>query len=136
MGKTIQHILLLACAVVAPAWSGTGCAGDRYHRSTGDYVDDRSITSRVKSALLADKAVSGFDVKGQTYEGMVQLSGFVDSRSEKERAGELARDVHGVRTAKNDLIVKAPESRLQQKGKCISLGPILVIMIVPAQLGV
>jgi hyperosmotically inducible protein len=106
--RILRCLLLSGCVVVAPVWLTAGCAGDRYHRSTGEYLDDKSLSTRVKAALLADKVVSGLDVKVQTYEGVVQLSGFVDTPAQQQRAAEIARTVHGVREVRNDLIAKAP----------------------------
>jgi hyperosmotically inducible protein len=93
--------LALALAIVAP-----GCAGDRHHQSTGEYIDDSAITSKVKAALLADKNVSGLAVKVKTYKRVVQLSGFVDNQDQKQRAGEIARGIHGVEAVKNDITIK------------------------------
>ncbi len=83
-----------------------GCAGNRYERSTGEYIDDKSITAKVKADLFAGKEVSGFAVKVETYKGVVQLSGFVDTAQQKNRAGEIARNVKGVKEVRNNIIVK------------------------------
>jgi hypothetical protein len=101
--KTIKHIVLAS----ALSMMFVGCAGDRYHRSTGAYIDDKSTTAKVKADLLSDPIVKGSQVKVQTYGGKVQLAGFVDSQQQKNRAGEIARRVNGVQWVKNDLIVKA-----------------------------
>jgi hyperosmotically inducible protein len=77
--KKHAQSLVFSSAVVAPALLNTGCAEDPHHRSTGQYVDEWSVSTRVKSAMLADKMVNGTDVKVQTYGGVVQLCGFVDS---------------------------------------------------------
>src|SRR5687767_6224397 len=95
--------LLIALAVVGIA---PGCAGDRHNQSTGEYIDDSAITSKVKAALLADKGVSGMAVKVKTYKRVVQLSGFVDTAEQKNRAGEIARGITGVEAVKNDVTVK------------------------------
>lgn len=83
-----------------------GCAGDDTRQSTGQYIDDSAITAKVKSKLLSDDEVSGLAVEIETYKGVVQLSGFVDSEREKRRAEDLAEDVPGVRSVQNDLQVK------------------------------
>ncbi|MDB6059634.1 MAG: uncharacterized protein JWO95_3478 [Verrucomicrobiales bacterium] len=100
--KTIKNIVLAAALSVV----FVGCAGDRYHRSTGAYIDDKSTTAKVKADLLADPCVRGTQVKVKTYHSKVQLSGFVDTQMEKDRAAEVARRVNGVQWVKNDLIVK------------------------------
>jgi hypothetical protein len=84
----------------------TGCSGDRYNQSTGEKIDDAAVTSKVKGELLADPDVKGLAIKVKTYKGEVQLSGFVDSQAQKNRAGEIARAVKGVQWVKNDVIVK------------------------------
>jgi osmotically-inducible protein OsmY len=81
-----------------------GCAGAG--SSTGLYVDDSVITSKVKARLYKDKTTSGWDIKVATKDGVVQLSGFVKSEEEKAKAGELAKGVKGVKSIANDLIVK------------------------------
>jgi osmotically-inducible protein OsmY len=84
----------------------SGCAGDRYHESTGEYVDDSSLTTRVKSALAEDEyKFSG--VKVVTFKGTVQLSGFVDDRAQKSRAGSIAKGVQGVKEVENNITVKS-----------------------------
>lgn len=83
-----------------------GCSGGDTRQSTGQYIDDSAITAKVKSKLLSDDEVSGLAVEVETYKGVVQLSGFVDSNDEKRRAENLAEDVPGVRNVQNDLQVK------------------------------
>jgi len=104
--KTIKNIVLSAGLASAIALVFAGCPGDRYHRSTGAYVDDKSTTAKVKADLITDQLVRGSQVKVQTYQGRVQLSGFVDTAQQKQRAGEIARRVNGVQWVKNDLLVK------------------------------
>jgi hyperosmotically inducible periplasmic protein len=100
-------ILCVAFALAASAVAGlTGCAGDRYHDSTGEYIDDSSVTARVKSAL-GDDSYKYPDVKVMTFKGTVQLSGFVDDRTQKERAGRIAKGVQGVKDVDNNITVKA-----------------------------
>jgi osmotically-inducible protein OsmY len=98
--------LMLFLALGGLALTSAGCAGTRYHRSTGAYLDDKGITTRVKTALFRDPMVSGFDVHVNTFRGDVQLSGFVDSQQQKERAAEIAREVSGVQAVTNNLEVK------------------------------
>jgi len=97
---------MLCVALSGIALTGTGCAGDRYQRSTGAYIDDKGISTRVKTALFRDPNVSGFDVHVNTFRGDVQLSGFVDTPEQKEHAAALAREVSGVRAVTNNLEVK------------------------------
>ena len=106
MKKMLQTagVLTLTLALFSPAI--TGCSGSRYKQSTGEYVDDSATTSKVKAALLKDPEVKGLAVKVKTYKGEVQLSGFVNSQHEKDRAGEIARSINGVQWVNNDIRVK------------------------------
>lgn len=83
------------------------CAETGGHRSTGQTFDDASITARVKTAFAANPDVDAMDVKVETYKGEVQLSGYADSSSQIARATEIAREVDGVRSVKNDLRLKS-----------------------------
>lgn len=100
--RTLLAAALLACGALTTA----GCAASGNNRSTGEVVDDSSITAKVKSALLAEKDVNSLDIKVKTYDGTVQLSGFVDSQWQVEKAEQVAANVHGVRHVTNDLIRK------------------------------
>lgn len=86
-----------------------GCAGAG--EKTGQYVDDATITSKVKTAFATDKTVSAMEVSVDTNNGNVRLSGFVDSEAEKRRAEEIARSVSGVRTVTNALVVQSESAR-------------------------
>src|SRR5476651_1041454 len=83
-----------------------GCASTSTRDSTGQYVDDSVITTKVKSALLKDDAVKSFAVSVETVKGVVQLSGFVNTAVQKTDAGEDAMAVKGVTSVSNNLIVK------------------------------
>src|SRR4051812_13763835 len=90
---------LIAALLVTPAITQfTGCAGTATRESTGEYVDDASITTKVKAEFARDQAVKATDVKVETFKGTVQLSGFVNTAAEKSRAAEIASGVAGVRT--------------------------------------
>ena len=78
------------------------CAGDASHRSTDQYVDDKTISARVNTALLADKDVKSSQIEVTTYNGVVQLSGFVESPEQAQRAVVVAQKVDGVKSVKND----------------------------------
>ncbi len=98
MGRFL--LLLLAIAVLA------GCAATRTQESTGEYVDDSTITAKVKAAILGDPALKVFQISVETFKGVVQLSGFVNSPQVVSRAGEVAGRVSGVKSVKNNLLVK------------------------------
>ncbi len=84
----------------------TGCAGTATKESTGEYVDDSSITMKVKSAFVSDPVVKAIDVKVETFKGVVQLSGFVATAAEKAQAGRVAATIKGVTDVKNNIAVK------------------------------
>src|ERR1041384_5042717 len=69
----------------------TGCAGNRYDRSTGESIDDTATTGRVKSALGSDSIYKYPDVKVTTFKGTVQLSGFVESGDQKSKATDITK---------------------------------------------
>lgn len=82
------------------------CAGTANESSTGEYIDDTVLTSRVKSALLNDPDVSGLTVNVESFKGTVQLSGFVKTVAERNKALKLARAVNGVKRIKNDILIR------------------------------
>ena len=84
----------------APAQSTT--------RSVGTAIDDSGITMRVKSAFVADPDVKSLDITVETRKGEVQLSGFVDSQAQIDRAVDIARRTQGVSAVQNKLALKTP----------------------------
>jgi osmotically-inducible protein OsmY len=82
------------------------CASTPKQASTGEYLDDSVITTKVKSLLAADDFLKSFQIGVKTYKGTVQLNGFVNSQKAVDKAGQIARSVKGVTSVKNDLIVK------------------------------
>jgi osmotically-inducible protein OsmY len=83
-----------------------GCAGTATHESTGEYVTDSWITTKVKAALVDDPAVKATEVNVETFKGQVQLSGFVSSQTAMNEAVRVARGIKGVTSVKNDMRVK------------------------------
>ena len=92
-------LLMLIATLVA-------CASTSKQSGMGEYVDDSVITDKVKTMLAADDFFKSFEISVQTYKGIVQLSGFVDSQKAVDRASEVARGVGGVKSVTNNLIVK------------------------------
>jgi osmotically-inducible protein OsmY len=74
-----------------------GCAATQKHESTGQYIDDSVITTNVKAAILDEPSLKVFQISVKTYQGVVQLSGFVDSAQSVKKAGEVAGRVEGVK---------------------------------------
>jgi osmotically-inducible protein OsmY len=93
-------VLLLLIASLA------ACASTPTRESTGEYVDDSVITTKVKSLLAADDFLKSFQIGVESYKGVVQLSGFVNSQKAVDKAIEITRSVQGVKSIKNDLIIK------------------------------
>lgn len=83
-----------------------GCGSTRTQESTGQYIDDSVITTKVKAKIAADEILKSFSISVETFKGVVQLSGFVDSQLTVDKAGRIAYSVEGVRSVKNDLVVK------------------------------
>ena len=99
--KIVLFFLLVSLVVAFAA-----CGSTDTRRSTGEYVDDTVITTKVKSQLAADDFLKSFQINVDTHEGIVQLSGFVDSQEAVNKAVSIARGVQGVTSVKNDLVVK------------------------------
>lgn len=100
-----NDIRMIAMAgVLAAALSG--CAGTQSKESTGEMLDDSVITTKVKSALLAEKAVDSTTISVETFKGRVLLAGYVKSPDQRQRAEGVARSVGGVKAVNNKLEVK------------------------------
>jgi len=86
-----------------------GCAATSTHEGTGQYFDDSVITTKVKAAILDEPSLKSAEINVETFKGTVQLSGFVSSRAAVDKAVEVARQVKGVTSVKNDMIVKGQQ---------------------------
>ena len=85
-----------------------GCAVTGGQSSVGQYVDDTTITSRVKTRFAKDDQVSASRIQVETLNGTVQLAGFVPTQDEKDRAGAIAREVPDVKEVRNNIVVRPP----------------------------
>lgn len=83
-----------------------GCASTAKQEGTGEYVDDTVLTGKVKAAIFNDPALSSAEINVETFKGVVQLSGFVNSREDINKAIQVARGVKGVTSVKNDMRLK------------------------------
>src|ERR1039457_6131759 len=99
-----HSLVVLLLAVLATL--AAACASTPTQESTGGYVDDSTITAKIKTNLVQEPKVSATDVHVKTYKGVVDLSGFVDSQSQISQAGIVAAQVSGVKSVHNNLIVK------------------------------
>lgn len=86
--------------------SFVGCAQTGKQESTGQYVDDTVLTTKVKTAIFNEPTLKSMEINVETYRGTVQLSGFVNSQADINKAVEVARGVQGVAAVKNDMRVK------------------------------
>jgi hyperosmotically inducible protein len=100
--RTVWHYMQILITVLFLA----ACAATPTDESTGEYADDAAITAKVKTALLQDPEVSGLAINVDTFKGTVQLSGFANSKREKQRAETLARSVAGVQSVQNSIRLK------------------------------
>ena len=104
MRKRSIFILHVAMAVLFATLAA--CASTAQRESTGEYLDDSVITTKVKAILIKDEHLKGFPISVRTNRGVVQLSGFVDSQKTIDTAGEVARSVGGVKSVENKLVIK------------------------------
>lgn len=101
----LAHALLAATAAVLVVQT-TGCAVARDQQTVGSYIDDTTITTRVKTRFAEDKTVSAMAINVETLKGTVQLSGFAKSPEEKNMAQNLASGVPGVVAVRNDIVIR------------------------------
>jgi osmotically-inducible protein OsmY len=101
-----SHVVIRFLVVLMMIAAFVACASTPQQSSTGEVVDDSVITTKIKSELAADELLKAFQVSVETRKGIVELSGFVDSQKAKDKAGQIARGVGGVKSVKNALIVK------------------------------
>jgi osmotically-inducible protein OsmY len=83
-----------------------GCASTSKQEGTGEYIDDTVITTKVKAAVFNEPSLKSSEINVETFKGVVQLSGFVNSQADINKAVEVARGVKGVKSFKNDVRVK------------------------------
>jgi len=83
-----------------------GCASTATQEGTGEYMDDTVITSKVKAAIFNDPSLKSAEINVETFKGVVQLSGFVSSQADINKAVQIARSVSGVSSVKNAMRLK------------------------------
>lgn len=93
-------------AVLLMLGFAAGCAGSATQESTGEYIDDSTITAKVKALILKDPDLSALEINVETFKGVVQLGGFVSSRAQSAKAVRLARSVGGVTRVENKMSIK------------------------------
>ena len=101
-----SHIVIRFLVVLMMIAAFAACASTPKQESTGDYIDDSVITTKIKSQLANDDFLKSFQISVESRKGIVLLSGFVDSQKAVDKAGQIARGVKGVISVRNDLVVK------------------------------
>jgi osmotically-inducible protein OsmY len=92
--------------IVALMVSALGCGSTPQQSSTGQYIDDTAITTKVKTGIFNEPSLKSGQITVETYKSVVQLSGFVDSAASMDKAVAIARSVQGVSSVKNDMRLK------------------------------
>jgi hyperosmotically inducible protein len=100
-GKILSAVFLAAALATT-----VGCASTSTKEGTGEYVDDTVVTTKVKTAIFNEPTLKSAEINVETFKGVVQLSGFVNSQADVNKAVAVARGVPGVQSVKNDMRVK------------------------------
>ncbi len=106
MNKILSRRLALMSFAVLSLGALGACAGTPTSSGTGEYVDDTVITTKVKAAVLAEPTLKSAEINVETFKGRVQLSGFVNSKADIDKAVALTREIKGVSSVANDMRVK------------------------------
>jgi osmotically-inducible protein OsmY len=106
MTPMLPRRLLLSSFAVASVALLAACAGSPRTESTGEYVEDSVITTRLKAAVLAEPSLRSMEINVETFKGRVQLSGFVNSQADIDRTVAMVRGMSGVSSVKNDMRLK------------------------------
>lgn len=111
--NTNKLLPLLAglCLAASALMLAPGCASTPTSASTGEYIDDSVITTKVKTALVRNDSTPGGAIKVETFKGMVQLSGFVNTEAQKADAAMVASKIDGVKTVINEVVVASTLTR-------------------------
>jgi len=104
MARIHRIVKFLVCIGLITLLSG--CNATQNRESTGEYIDDSVITAEAKNVIFNEPSLKVFQISVETYKGIVQLSGFVDSQQAVDKVGEIVKSVKGVKSIKNNLIVK------------------------------
>ena len=103
----MKKLKFISMALLTIAFASVlGCGSTPSKETTAEYVDDSYLTTKVKAAILRQPVLKSSEINVETYKGVVQLSGFVNSRSDINRAVEVTRTVRGVKSVRNDMRLK------------------------------
>ena len=100
-----RHLLALAIAAAA-ALTATGCAVTRGQETVGAYIDDATITTQIKGRFVENTDVAASSIRVETLNGVVLLSGFAKNGTERTTAESIARRVNGVKSVRNEILVR------------------------------
>lgn len=100
--KKLPFLLLIALSGALTL----GCSSTAKQESTGEYFDDTAITTKVKAAIFSEPTLRSMEINVETFKGQVQLSGFVSSQQDIDKAVSIAKSVGGVTSIKNDMRLK------------------------------
>ena len=105
--KMISLGLCLGLLTTAAVTTVTGCAGNQNSRSTGQYIDDKTLQHQVRDSLSNNPEYKFDQVNVDVYRGTCQLSGFVNTSDQKAKAEDIAKNVQGITTVDNNITVKS-----------------------------
>lgn len=98
---------MFAVVFLAILWASlSGCASTATQEGTGEYLDSTVITTKVKAAIFNEPTLKSFEINVETFKGVVQLSGFVNSQADIDKAVEIVQQIKGVKSVKNDMKLK------------------------------
>ncbi|WP_275096893.1 BON domain-containing protein [Sedimenticola hydrogenitrophicus] len=103
--KQLRNYLTLLLLAITLA-SVIGCTSTAKQESTGEYIDDSVITTKVKAAILNEPTLKSAEINVETFKGVVQLSGFVNSQNDINKAVEITQGIKGVTSVKNSMRLK------------------------------
>ncbi len=103
MKKLNRFSLIIAAAALAGL---VGCASTPQKAGMGEYVDDTVITTKTKAAIFNEPTLKSFEINVETFKGVVQLSGFVTTQTDINKAVSITNSVAGVKSVKNDMRLK------------------------------
>lgn len=105
--KNMTYLKRISIIVATIAMSAlVGCASSAKTEGTGEYIDDAVITTKTKAAIFNEPSLKSAEINVESFKGKVQLSGFVSSQADINRAVEVTRGVSGVSSVKNDMRLK------------------------------
>lgn len=102
--KNLNKYAVVFFAVIVA--SLLGCASTATQEGTGEYIDNTLITTKAKAAIFNEPTLKSAEINVETFKGVVQLSGFVNSQADIDKAVEVVQQIEGVKSVKNDMKLK------------------------------